>query len=227
MCNTELQRKKDDESHLGRELNKEFAKEMMDDSKNVPEKGELPKLEGTGMYPDTSPTLLDKIRIRYNQDNVFSKVVDHPSQFINFQLNYGLLYFTERIGKAICIPDVEVEGWRVHEIVVKETHELLKHAATCKIISGMRGQVWWDSMIKYTKEYCTACSICTTLKDCMQSKCELLRSLKITEELWECISIDFMGPLSESENLYNKWDMVCVVTDYVTGMIRIIPTKQG
>ena len=50
--------------------------------------------------------------------------------------------------------------------------------------------------------------------------------LKYTEEPWEHIRLDFMSPLLESENMHGKLDMICVVTDYATSMIRITSTKQ-
>ncbi|QRW12528.1 Transposon Ty3-I Gag-Pol polyprotein [Ceratobasidium sp. AG-Ba] len=81
-------------------------------------------------------------------------------------------------------------------------------------------------MVPDTKEYCQSCVTCATAKTTTQSKLGLLTPLKRPAVPWERISIDFVGPLPESENLLGKWDMMLVAVDYATSMVRIIPTRQ-
>ena len=81
-------------------------------------------------------------------------------------------------------------------------------------------------MVMDMQEYCTSCHVCTTTKHQTQSKMGLLTPLDPAKEPWGVIQIDFVGLLPKSENLNGKWDMLCVVIDQATSMIRLIPTKQ-
>ncbi|QRV96227.1 Transposon Ty3-I Gag-Pol polyprotein [Ceratobasidium sp. AG-Ba] len=182
--------------------------------------------ERTRIYYDASPTLLEKIKDKYSSDNLFAKVLKNPSQFKNFELIDGIIYIKQNSGKAVCVPNVDVNGRRAREEVIRSTHDMLRHAGTRKTLYGMRGRVWWDSMVSDVKEYCQSCVICATAKTTTQSKLGLLTPLKRPEVPWERISIDFVGPLPESENILGKWDMMLVAVDYATGMVRIIPTRQ-
>ncbi|QRV84578.1 Transposon Ty3-I Gag-Pol polyprotein [Ceratobasidium sp. AG-Ba] len=146
--------------------------------------------ERTRIYYDTSPTLLDKIKDKYESNNLFAKVLKNPSQFKNFELIDGIIYIKQNSGKAVCVPNVDVNGRRAREEAIRSTHDMLRHAGTRKTLYGMRGRVWWDSMVSNVKEYW------------------LLTPLKRPEIPWERISIDFVGPLPESENILGKWDMI-------------------
>ncbi|QRV79630.1 Transposon Ty3-I Gag-Pol polyprotein [Ceratobasidium sp. AG-Ba] len=182
--------------------------------------------ENTRAYFDASPTFLDGIKDKYSGDNLLAKVVRNPSQFKNFGVSDGLIYIKQNSGKAICVPDVEINGRRAREEAIKSTHEMLRHAGSRKTLYAMRGRVWWDTMVPDTKEYCQSCVTCATAKTTTQSKLGLLTPLKRPAVPWERISIDFVGPLPESENLLGKWDMMLVAVDYATSMVRIIPTRQ-
>ncbi|QRV81672.1 Transposon Ty3-I Gag-Pol polyprotein [Ceratobasidium sp. AG-Ba] len=182
--------------------------------------------QSKGVYYDASPGLLEGIRNKYSSDNLFAKVLNNPSHFKNFDIDNGIIYIKQNSGKAICVPNIDVNGRRAREEIIKSTHEVLRHAGNRKTLYGMRGRVWWDSMVIDVKEYCQSCVICATAKTSTQSKLGLLTPLKRPEIPWERISIDFVGPLPESENLLGKWDMMLVAVDYATGMVRIIPTRQ-
>ncbi|QRV92243.1 Transposon Ty3-I Gag-Pol polyprotein [Ceratobasidium sp. AG-Ba] len=194
-------------------------------NQNIPGIAHTPH-PNTCIYYDASPTLLDRLRERYSKDNLLSKVIANPSHYRNFDIENGIIYIKQKTGRAVCVPDVVINGRRAREIVIRETHELLKHAGTRKTLYALRGRIWWDTMVPDVKEYCRSCTICATAKSTTQSKLGLLMPLKRPETPWERISIDFVGPLPESENLLGKWDMILVAVDYATGMVRIIPSKQ-
>ncbi|QRV97825.1 Transposon Ty3-I Gag-Pol polyprotein [Ceratobasidium sp. AG-Ba] len=182
--------------------------------------------ERTRIYYDASPTLIDKIKDKYESHNLFAKVLKNPSQFKNFELIDGIIYIKQNSGKAVCVPNIDVNGRRAREEAIRSTHDMLRHAGTRKTLYGMRGRVWWDSMVSDVKEYCQSCVTCATAKTTTQSKLGLLTPLKRPEIPWERISIDFVGPLPKSENILGKWDMMLVAVDYATSMVRIIPTRQ-
>ncbi|KAG8720806.1 hypothetical protein FRC09_008934 [Ceratobasidium sp. 395] len=180
----------------------------------------------TLVYHDASPTLLDQIGDTYQSDTLMSKVYENPSHYNNFEIIDGIMYIKEKRGLAVCVPKDSAKGENLRELVIRESHELLKHAGSRKTLYAMRGRVWWESMVADVKQYCQSCNVCATAKSSTQSKIGLLVPLKRPETPWEQISIDFVGPLPESENLLGKWDMILVAVDHATNMIRIIPTKQ-
>ncbi|QRW13905.1 Transposon Ty3-I Gag-Pol polyprotein [Ceratobasidium sp. AG-Ba] len=158
----------------------------------------------------TSTTYLDNIRNKYKSDNLFSKVMKNPSHFKNFEVIDGLTYLKGKTGRLLCIPDIRIGRFSARELLIKESHELLRHASQRKTLHAMRGSVWWNTMSKDVADYCASCV-----------------PLKLAEVPWERVGIDFVGPLPESENMFGKWDMICVVIDHATGMVRLMPSKQN
>ncbi|QRV95891.1 Transposon Tf2-1 polyprotein [Ceratobasidium sp. AG-Ba] len=43
---------------------------------------------------------------------------------------------------------------------------------------------------------------------------------------WQSIGVDFVGPLPESETRYGAFDMITTVTDNLTRMVHLTPTRQ-
>ena len=65
-------------------------------------------------------------------------------------------------------------------------------------------------MLHDIEAYCKTCSICATTKDTNSKPAGLLHSLPIPDRPWQSIGMDFMGPLSKS----NNFNYLVVVIDF-------------
>ena len=70
------------------------------------------------------------------------------------------------------------------------------------------------------ESYCKSCGICATSKDANSKLTGLLHSLPIPDRLWQSIGLDFMSPLSKS----NNFNYLLVVIDQLTSQVHLVPT---
>ncbi|KAF9032470.1 hypothetical protein BDZ89DRAFT_948163, partial [Hymenopellis radicata] len=112
--------------------------------------------EGTA---DSSSTLLDVvndkllginlsdiIKLNYDKDVTFRKVLENPKQFKNFVVEDGLLYLQEQGRLLLCVPEnVVIDGRNLREIVISEAHSILAHLGPSKTIAYLRDHVWWKT----------------------------------------------------------------------------------
>ncbi|KAG8731038.1 hypothetical protein FRC11_005292, partial [Ceratobasidium sp. 423] len=64
----------------------------------------------TKMFYDPAPSTIEEIKGRYGEDKFYKFIIDNPSHFKKFKVIDGLVYIKESEGKALCIPDLEVDG---------------------------------------------------------------------------------------------------------------------
>ncbi|CUA78236.1 Transposon Ty3-I Gag-Pol polyprotein [Rhizoctonia solani] len=184
-------------------------------------------IAGKKIFYDPTPNLLDKIKGRYVEDKFYKFIIENPSHFKKFEVQNDLIYIKESEGRALCVPNIEIGGQKLREVVIRDAHVQTGHSGRKRTLYALRGKAWWKSMVMDIQEYCALCHVCMTTKHQTQSKMGLLTPMDPEKEPWACIQIDFVSPLPESENLNGKWDMLCVVIDQVTSMIRLIPTRQN
>ncbi|QRW23678.1 Pol polyprotein/retrotransposon [Rhizoctonia solani] len=184
------------------------------------------KLPAPNVFYDPTPNTLEELRGQYQEDRFYKLIIDNPTHFKKFELINDLIYIKENEGKALCIPDIEIEGKKLREQVIKDAHVQIGHGGAKRTNYALRGKAWWKNMVIDVQDYCASCHICATTKHQTQTKMGLLTPLDPAREPWECVQIDFVGPLPESENLNGKWDMLCVIIDQATSMARLVPTKQ-
>ena len=79
---------------------------------------------------------------------------------------------------------------------------------------------WWPNMSCYIGQYCKACDMCLRMK---AQKCKpsgKLHPLKILEEWWDVVSVNFITKLPD----LNGFDVTMVVVDSVSKRGHFIPT---
>ena len=199
--------------------------DAMRDVPNVKESLETAeKLFKTINTPDESfPAYL---KGRYEEDPLFKHILDNPSNFTNFEIKDGLVFFRSEGLSRLAIPDVKINGQSVRENVIRQAHSILAHLGGTKTTTYLRDQVWWKTMIQDITDYCKSCPTCATSKSPTEKPRGLLKTMPVPTHPWQYIGIDFVGPLPESMNRNGTFDMICVIIDLLTAMVHLVPTKQ-
>ena len=171
--------------------------------------------------------LIEEIRNKYDQDNLFQKVLENPKNFRNFEVEKGLIYLKEKNRKILCIPNILIKERSAREIVIAEAHSILAHLGYTKTLDYLRDHVWWKDMVTDTQVYCETCMTCQRSKPSNQKPYGLLNPLSIPGTPWEAIGVDFVGPLPESKNRNGTFDSITVVICLLTAMVHLIPSRSN
>jgi hypothetical protein len=178
----------------------------------------LTSLQGTDV--------LQAIKGKYNEDDIFKVVIEKPNEHKNFVYKNQLLYIKLEDSEPLCIPDIMLDGRKLRELLILEAHTILAHLGSRKTLIHLRDHVWWKSMAKDTAAFCETCITCKRSKPNNHKPYGLLNPLKTPQRPWESIGIDFIGPLPESQNRNGKFDTITAVIDRLTGMVHLIPSRQ-
>ena len=163
---------------------------------------------------------------RYEEDPQFKPIMENPSNFTNFEVKDGLVFYQSEGVTKLAIPNVKVDDRSIREDVIRQAHSLLAHLGGHKTLIYLRDQVWWKSIVQDVTDYCKACQTCATSKSPTEKPRGLLKTMPVPTHPWQYIGIDFVGPLPESSNRNGAYDMICVVIDLLTAMVHLVPTRQ-
>jgi len=166
------------------------------------------------------------IRNRYGEDPFFKPILENPSEFTNFAVKEGFIYFISEGVEVIAIPNVNIKVQNVREVLIRQGHSILAHLSSEKTATYLRDQVWWKTMIGDIDKYCRSCHTCAISKPLSGKPHGKLKTMPVPTRPWQYIGIDFVGPLPESSNRTGSYDMICVVIDLLTSMVHLIATKQ-
>ena len=168
----------------------------------------------------------DCVRNRYNEDKFFEPILANPTEFTNFTIRDGLIYFGSEGVETVAIPDIQVNGRNVREVLISQGHSILAHLSDEKTVTYMRDQVWWKTMVKDVSDYCRFCQVCAVSKPQSGKPHGKLKTMPVPTYPWQYIGVDFVGPLPESSNRDGAFDMICVIIDQLTSMVHLVPTRQ-
>lgn len=168
----------------------------------------------------------DCVRNRYNEDKFFEPILANPTEFTNFTIRDGLIYFGSEGVETVAIPDIQVNGRNMREVLISQGHSILAQLSDEKTVTYMQDQVWWKTMVKDVSDYCRSCQVCAVSKPQSGKPHGKLKTMPVPMYPWQYIGIDFVGPLPESSNRYGAFDMICVIIDQLTSMVHLVPTRQ-
>jgi hypothetical protein len=109
--------------------------------------------------------------------------------------------------------------------ILQEEHDskVAGHFGQYKTYERITQNFFWSKMEDEIRDYVRSCDICQRDKASRHKKYGLLRSLDIPYRPWDCISMDFIVALPESEG----FDKIWVVVDRLSKMAHFIPLKSG
>ena len=166
------------------------------------------------------PDLEKLCRNAYQNDKTFRKIIKHPKDHKSFEVTNGVIYRkTNADNKVICIPELNVRGRRLMELVIDQAHRIVGHLGTHITKSYMQQFFWWTTLGPDIKAFCDSCSTCQATKTSNQRPQGLLHALPIPSMPWSLIRMDFVGPFPMVDNLDYIWVVLC----QLMSLVHLIP----
>jgi len=93
----------------------------------------------------------------------------------------------------------------------------VRHSEQQRMLELIKQNYWWPGLKEDIKKYVQGCFKCQQNKVQHQKKAEELHPLEISQESWQEISIDIIGPLPR----LNRMDTIVVIIDQFMKMIQL------
>ena len=149
-------------------------------------------------------------------DSFFAPILDNPTYYSQYEItDTGLLY--TKSGR-LCIPACKT----TRETLLREHHDRENHFGRNKTRGRLSQLYFWPDMTSDVDSYISSCSQCQHNKSSTQAPAGLLHPLPIPLDRFDDISMDFIGPVMKSKG----YDTLFVITDRLTGYVKIEPTMQ-
>ena len=100
-------------------------------------------------------------------------------------------------GKQIVVPDTP--GLRRAVIAGLHASPLAGHAGIVKTTQATTRIFWWPGMRRDVERFVQECHACQTNKASNQAPGGLLQPLPIPERMWECVSMDLITGLPQTQ----------------------------
>ncbi len=168
------------------------------------------------------PNLEKLCRNAYENDKTFRKIIKHPKDHKSFEVTDGIIYRKiDAEHKVTCIPESNVRGRRLTELVIDQAHRIVGHLGARITESYARRFFWWTTLGPDIKAFCDSCSTCQATKTSNQRPQGLLHALPIPSTPWSSIGMDFVGPFPMVDNLDYIWVVLC----RLTSLVHLIPLR--
>jgi len=163
----------------------------------------------------------------YSKDREFSKIIRNlkkdpdmgdkrPSYRMYVIEGPHLIWVDRMYDRRIVVPCAQ----RIP--LIKEYHDTLLggHLGTEKVYLSLKRHFYWPSMRDLIHRYISTCDSCQKNKTWNQKPLGNPQLMDIPRDNWECISLDFCGPLPKTQK---GNDCVLVVSDHLSKMAYSIP----
>jgi transposase InsO family protein len=159
--------------------------------------------------------LVEMLKKAAAEDEIYQADIAQAAR-IGLYVSDGLLWTNE--GKCH-IPD----NREVKTALIRLAHDAptAGHPGRRKTLSNLRAICWWNNMEAEVADYVRGCITCSAKNHSNQRPAGLLRPIAIPHRPWECIHIDFVGPLPMTKNYHN---MILTVIDRWTKRGHFIAT---
>ncbi len=133
----------------------------------------------------------------------------------NLTIKDGLWF----LGNRMIIPD----GCKMREWIFRLAHDCLGHFGFAKTYASIRNSYFWPNMRSDLENaYVPGCRDCQRNKNGTSKPAGPLHPLPVPDERFDCIAMDFIGPLPEDDGS----DCILTITDRLGADVRIIPTRM-
>ena len=171
--------------------------------------------ENTVKVPLSSPLInvgdvLQRMKLGYAKDPLFDECHAAERNSLGLSLTDGGLWMKD---KAIVVPDVT--GLR--RSIIHELHcsPYAGHSGMNKTVQLVSRYFYWPNMRQDINPYVRGCELCQRNKSASGKVSGKLQPLPVPEQIWEDISMDFVGPLPVTQR---KNDFILVVVDRLSKM---------
>jgi hypothetical protein len=160
-----------------------------------------------------------QLKTSYLLDDYTSARLRQPDKFNDCVVKDGLLY--DRADRLI-IPDDRALKTRI----LYELHDnkLAGHMGITKTAELVTRLFSWQGIRDDVAAYVNDCVVCQLSKTATTAPAGLLQPIPIPNNRWECVTMDFVGPLPRTRDGH---DCILAVVDKLTKMTHLMATTIG
>jgi len=107
--------------------------------------------------------------------------------------------------------------------IFEELHDHTGHFGMERTRKLIMRRFWWDGITADINKWTSECETCAKIKHSRQKPAGLLQPLKIPQQPWSNISMDFITDLPKTKQGHV---MMLVVVDRFSKMVRLIPVGE-
>jgi hypothetical protein len=189
---------------------------------------ESPRRMGDALPADEinaiSPTMafrhqIQQLKESYLLDEYTKARISQPNKFSDCSVRDGLLY--DRAGRLIIPDDRPLKTRILYEMHDSKVAGHMGMAKTEELVTRL---FWWKGIREDVTAYVNDCVVCQLSKTTTTAPAGLLQPIPIPERRWECVTMDFAGPLPRTQQGH---DCILVAMDKLTKMAHFMPTSIG
>ncbi len=156
-------------------------------------------------YPDIPNLEKRECRLHGKQRRSFENWVKH------YLLQDELLYKSIQIEKEEQPITVLVVPTEMRMPIMQSFHDASGHCSHTKTWSQLQKRFYWEGCHIEVKSYCWACQFCFKRKRVADAKAGLSLSLTTTTRSNQIVSIDYVGPVTETSSFSRSWITIRVL----------------
>ena len=162
---------------------------------------------------------IQQLKASYLLDDYTRERLQHPDKHSDCVVKDGLLY--DRADRLV-IPDDRALKTRI----LYELHDnrLAGHMGITKTEELVTRLFSWKGIREDITAYVNDCVVCQLSKTATSAPPGLLQPIPIPNNRWECVTMDFVGPLPRTRDGH---DCILAVMDKLTKMVHLIATTIG
>jgi hypothetical protein len=161
-----------------------------------------------------------QLREEVNQDEKLQEIVravqHNPLSKPGYEYKKGVLLYNGRLV-------ISSTSSLIH-MLLREFHATPQggHSRFYKTYRRIAANVYWIGMKGVFQEYVRSCDVCQRQKYLASSSGRLMQPLRVPEQIWEDISMDFITGLPKSKG----YEAILVVVDRLSKYSHFIPLKH-
>ena len=147
--------------------------------------------------------VLDEIDLDEHIQKLLKEVVLEKSAKPGYTVKRGRLFYKDRL--------VLPKGSKYIPVILEEYHSGIsgEHSGVLKTVKRVQRLFHWTNLKQDVQTFVAECRVCQTHKTSTLTPAGLLQPIPVPNQIWEELSMDFIGGLPKSQGV----DVICVVVD--------------
>lgn len=141
--------------------------------------------------------------------------MENPQPNLGYKMKDGLIF----LGEHLVVPRID----NLRETFFRLAHDNLGHFGTLKSYHALKDAYYWPHMKQDLEQsYIPGCEDCQRNKPSTKPPTGPLHPLPIANAQFDCVFIDFVGPLPEDKG----FNYLCTMTDQLVADVKLIPCRS-
>ena len=158
-------------------------------------------------------SMLGDLRAAAARDAEYQALLQGRVEHDGYERRDGLVY--SRSG-AVCVPKDQALRSRLMMLA----HDAAGHFGRDKTIERLGRHCWWVGLSSDVMDFVRGCPVCDAQRASNDLPAGLLQPLSVPADVWDSVSVDFVGPLPMSKDGY---DSILVLIDRLSKMMLLRP----